>query len=465
MEGTLSNLRRIPLFLVLALVLLVTGLFAGMAKSTNPNQLPGGLALTSNAESTALYCTGLSSAKDGASGHVTFVNTTEVAHLVIINAVSNAGGRYTRQALLGAHQSLSIDPSATLQGDSFGVGAQVSGGGVVGIEVTKNNTGEAPCISTGYTNWFGSGFNTTVGSSAELSVYNPTATPAVFNVVAYSAAGLATPAKFQGFSVGAHDQVELNLGTQIVNTTNVGVHVHVLRGSLDIVGVQQSGSVVSLNSGSTSPTTSALFPQVTTEQGATAQIRLSNPGPVTAQVTLAVTLTTFHIANQTVTVPAYGTAIATLTPNPAIPAAGYATVQLHSSELIVASLATGSGSDIALSAPELPESELLIGDFTGLGFDAAALTNTSSRTIVVSYTTLAATTFGADGAIGSQANQIGSAQLSANSTSELRTDFPKLSSLHHALLVVSTPRPTLLVTLTSPTTPAGTTLLSALDGR
>jgi hypothetical protein len=458
----MSSLRRVPLFLALALVLLVTGLFASMAKSTNPTQLPGGLALTSNAESTALYCTGLSSAKDGASGHVTFVNTTRDPHLVLINAVSDAGGSYSRRALLGGHQSISIDPSARLTGNSFGVGAQVSGGGVVGVEVTKNNTGEAPCISTGVANWYGSGFNTTVGSSAELSIYNPTATPAVFNVVAYSSAGLATPAKFQGLSLGAHGQVELNLGTQIVNTINVGVHVRVLRGSLVIEGVQQSGSTVSLNSGSSAPTTSALFPQVTTEQGATAQIRLSNPGPVAAQVTLGVKLTTFHIANQSVSVPAYGTALATITPNPAIPAAGYATITLHSSEPIVASLATGSGSDIALSAPELPESEFLVGDFTGLGFDAAALTNTSSRSITVSFSTFPVdSTQGG----GSASLTYGAAQLSAHTTSELRTDFPGLSTLRHALFVVSASRPTLLVTLTSPTTPAGTTLLAALDGR
>jgi hypothetical protein len=223
--------------------------------------------------------------------------------------------------------------------------------------------------------------------------------------------------------------------------------------------VQQSGSVVSLNTGSTSPTTSALFPQVTTEQGAAAQIRLSNPGSVAAHVTLGVTLTTFHIADQVVTVPAYGTALATLTPNPAIPAAGYATIQLRSSEPVVAALATGNGTDVALTAPELPESEFLVGDFTGLGFDAATLTNTSSKYITVSFNT-----FPVDMS-GSASVTYGATRLNPNSTSELRTDFPSLTSLRHSLFVVSASRPTLMVTLTSPTTPAGTTLLAALDGR
>jgi hypothetical protein len=48
--------------------------------------------------------------------------------------------------LLAAHQSIAIDPSVRLAGNYFGVGALISGGGVVGVEVTKNDTGEAPCI-------------------------------------------------------------------------------------------------------------------------------------------------------------------------------------------------------------------------------------------------------------------------------------------------------------------------------
>ncbi len=456
----MPNLRRVPLLLILALLLVATGVVASLAKSPDPSQLPGGLALTSNAESTALYCTGLSSAKVGASGHIVFVNTTNQAHLVVISAVSDSGASDSRQALLAAHQTLSVNPSSGLKGNYFGVGAQISGGGVVGVEVTKNNTGEAPCVATGVTNWYGSGFNTTVGSRAVLSVYNPTATPAVFNVQAYSAEGLAAPAKFQGFTVGAHGQAELDLGTQIVNLANVGVHVHVLRGSLAIVSVQQSGSTVSLNTGSERASTSALFPQVTTVQDATAQIRVTNPGPNPAQVTLGVTLTTFHIANQVVTVPSYGTGLVTLTPNPAIPAAGYATIALHSSEPVVASLATGSAGTIALSAPETPESEFLVGDFTGLGFDAATLTNTSSRTLSVSFVT-----FPRSSGAATSTRIYGAAHLGANSTSNLRSDFSGLSSLRHSLFIVSASRPALLITLTSPTRPAGTTLLTALDGR
>ena len=104
---------------------------------------------------------------------------------------------------LRPYQQYGFDPNVEIGGDYFGVGAQVSGGGVVGVEVTKDHTSEAPCISTGVTNWFAAGFDTTVGSCAVLSVYNPTATPAVFNVSTFSASGYVAPAKFQGYAVGA----------------------------------------------------------------------------------------------------------------------------------------------------------------------------------------------------------------------------------------------------------------------
>jgi hypothetical protein len=174
-----------------------------------------------------------------------------------------------------------------------------------------------------------------------------------------------------------------------------------------------------------------------------------------------VKLTTFHIANQVVSVPGYTTSLVTITPNPAIPAAGYATVSLHASGPVVASLATGSGTDIALSTPGTPESEYLVGDFTGLGFDAATLTNTSSRSLTVSFVTFATN----QGASTSASATYGSTRLAADTTSNVRTDFTGLTSLRHTLFVVSASRPELLVTLTSPTRPKGTTLLAALDGR
>jgi hypothetical protein len=458
----MSSRRHVPLLLVLALVLVVVGVVSSMAKNVNPSQLPSALALNGNAESTALYCTGFSSAKLGESGRVFFMNTTNQSHEITIDDVSDTGATYSKVVTLGAYRQYGFDPSLGLRGDYFGVGAQVSGGGVVGVEVTKDHSSEAPCISTGVTDWFGAGFDTTVGSNAILSVFNPTATPAVFNVSTFSLSGYVAPSKFQGYAVGPHSQAEIHLGVALVALSDVGVHVRVLRGALDIVGLEKSGPTVSYNTGVAHPTTSTMFPLVTTANNATAQVRLANPGPTPANVTLTVTLAPFHVPNQALTIAPYGSAVATITPNPAIPAASYASVSLHSSQPVIAALATGTGNDVALSASPSPQPEFLIGDFTGRGYDEAALTNTSSRAITFTITTLPFS-----GGVPAGGTQTGNTpvRLNANTTEELKRLIPGLANLRGVVLIIEASRPSLMVTLALPTTPAGMTVFSALDGR
>jgi hypothetical protein len=453
----MNSLRRAPLFVVLALALIVVGLFSSIAKSTNPSQLPSTLALNGRAESTALYCTGFSNAKLGESGRVILVNTTDHSHEVTIDHVSNLGVGFSNELHLGAYEQFGFDPSTGVHGDYFGVGAQVSGGGVVGVEVTRGRTSEAPCISTGITNWFAAGFDTTVGSTATLSVYNPTATPAVFNVSTFSSQGYVAPQKFQGYAVDAHSQAEINLGIAIVDLRDVGVHVRVLRGTLDIVGLQKSGPTVSYNTGVEEPSTSAIFPLVTTANNATAQIRFSNPGPTPANVTLKVTLASYHVPNQTVSVPPYGSAVASITPNTAIPAAGYASVSMNSSQPVIAALATGTGNNVALSAPQSPEPEYLVGDFTGRGFDAATLTNTSSKSISIDVTRLTA--------IGGATTISSPLHLAGDTSESVKSALPELANLRGVVMIVQASRPSLIVTLTLPTRPAGMTVVSGLDGR
>jgi hypothetical protein len=211
---------------------------------------------------------------------------------------------------------------------------------------------------------------------------------------------------------------------------------------------------VSYNTGVEQALTTAIFPLVTTANNATAQIRFSNPGPTPANVTLKVTLAKYHVPNQTLTVPPYGSAVASITPNPAIPVAGYASVAMTSSQPVIPALATGTGNDVALSAPTSPEPEYLVGDFTGRGFDAATLTNTSSRSISIDVTTLRGAT--------SHPAQL---RLAGDSTESVRSLDPALADLRGVVMIVNASRPTLLVALTLPTRPAGMTVVSGLDGR
>ncbi len=451
----MSSVRRLPLVAALATALIATGVASTLIKQTNPTSLPTGLDVASNAESTALYCTGLSSAAGGLAGHVTFLNTTSAVRTLAVQVVSDAGKRASTSIRLAGHAARSIQPDKLAQGNSFGVAAQVDGGGVVAEEVTSDRGAEVPCTSSGVTSWYGSGFDSLVGSNAALSIYNPTATPAVLDVTTFSSTGFVAPAPFQGLSVGAHAQVELNLGAQIVNSSNIGVRVNVLRGSTVIVGVQRSGKVVSMDPGSTSVVTTAFFPRVTTVSGAEAQIRLANPGARPADVTVDVKLSPYSVAPQTVTVAPFSSGVVVLTPNPAIPAAGYATVQMTSSQPVIASLAAGTKSGLALSPAVAPAAKFLLADFAGKGFDAATVTNTSSRTITVTFTTVPNE---------GQVSVSSSVRLAGNTTSDILGLFSGITTFSATTVLVTASRPLLLVTTTLPTTPKGVTVISPLDG-
>ena len=82
---------------------------------------------------------------------------------------------------------------------------------------------------------------------------------------------------------------------------------------------------------------------MTTAQSATAQIRIANPSDRPANVTVDVGLGEYKVPPQTTTINPYSTGAITITPNPAIPVDGYASLTLHSSVPVVTGLATGTG--------------------------------------------------------------------------------------------------------------------------
>jgi len=440
---------------VVLAVLLVLAALSTLARSSNVTPSTSSLSLSQGADSTALYCTGLSGATGDDAGHFTFLNTTGSTRTLNVDVVSDKHAPSLVTIKLAPHRSSTLAPQGVATGTSYAAAVQVSGGGVVAEEVT-NSHAEAPCVSAGVTNWYASGFDTTVGSTAELSIYNPTATPAVFNISSYSPSGFAAPAPFQGFAVGAHQQTEINLGREIVNTSNVAVHVRVLRGSIVINGVQQSGPVTSFAPGQTTLGDEVWYPAVTTVNNAVAQLRVANPSGQSVNVVVHVKVAGFSVAPQDLTVDPYASGEIAITPNSAIPPAGYAVVNVKSSAPVATSLVTGTSAGTALSSPVTPSNEFVIADFAGVGYDAADVTNISTRSLKVTFTTLANP---------GETKQTGSAQLAPLSTESILSIFSGVPSLKgQTLLVTSSSRSSLLVTLTLPTAPTGVSVVSPLDG-
>ena len=451
----MPSLRRVPLLLVLALALGAVATAGSLAKSTNSPPSPGSLTSSKNTESTALYCTGLTDAKHYAAGHVTFLNTSNSSRSLNVQVISNTSSRASTTIELPAYGSHAIQPQSLVSGNYFAVAAQVSGGGVVAEELANGGITQTPCTSAGVTDWYGAGFNTSVGSSGDLSIYNPTATPAVFNVSIYAPGGFSAPAPFQGMAVGAHSLLEVNLGAQIVSTDNVGVHVKVLRGSIIITGTQASGLVTSFNAGSLALSKTIWFPRVTTASGAMAQLRVFNMSSLPADVNVSVSLGDFKIAPESVTVAPYSSGVVVITPNSAIPAAGYAAVKLTSNVPIGVALATGTTAGLALAAPVAISNEFIISDFSGRGFDAATLTNTSKKSIKVTFTVIGR---------GKSGTSV-STEISGSSTSAVLGLFAGLSTLKGHTLMITSSKPSLVVSTTLPSKPVGITVVNPLDRR
>lgn len=460
----MARARRRPLVVVVVALLLAAGLATTFTHPRNPSVLPSGLAVSSNAESTALYCTGLSSGGPRA-GRITFYNTASGPRHLSISVYSDKGTQWSGSIELASHGLQSIEPSVvdksttatTGLATSYGVAVQISGGGVVAEEIAYNDRAEVPCVAQGLTSWFATGFNTLVGSTAYLSVFNPTATSAVFNASIYTSAGITEPESFQGLSVPAHAQREIDLGTEVVNTPNVGVRLKVLRGSIEVVGVQDSNGTLSYEQGLTNAASDVWYPDVTTVNKATAGISVMNPSAETANVTATIKLGSFKIAPQTLTVLPYSTGELTITPNSAVPADGYANVTLRSSQPVVSALVTGASTWVALTSPTTPDSAFLVRDFTGLGFDALSMTNVSSRTITVnvdSYNAAQPTLITGPGGI----------RLAPGATKSLKNELYSSSNSSGTYLVTAS-KPDLVVSLTLPSTPSGVNLVSPLDGR
>ena len=448
-------MRRTGLPLVLSVVLGVAlaGVLSAKGSVSNPVPTPGAAGPT--AQSSALYCTGLTNARGDLRGLVTFINTTSATRHVVVHAVAtNAVAAVATAFTLGPYARQVVTPTNLLVGNTYALAAQIDGGGVSAVQVVTRFGTQSPCVNEGQTSWYASGCDTSVGSKAMLSVYNPTATAAVFNVTAFLPGGFLSPAPLQGVSVGAHAVLTLNLGDDVVATRNFGAQVSVLRGSLVVVGDQISKNISSLNYGTSLLASTGTFSLVTTADKALAEVRVANPGPASASVTFTIKLGKFKVAPQSTTVAPYSSAMVTITPNTAIPAAGEASLSMTSSQPVDATLATGTANGITLSPLGTAVARAVLADVTGTGFSQANVSNASGASTTVTWALLR------HGAVAST----GLTPLGAGASISLGQLLGGRAKLQGASLVLTSATPALVVDAILSTRPNGVTLAAALNG-
>ncbi len=373
----MSHRRRNAGPAVLVAIVIVALVAAALLIGTsNTVTLPSGLGAPSTAESTALYCTGFSGSEGIAPATVIFWNTSSSPHGVVATISSTHGATMRRSFLLGANGEHRLSEADFPGLSYYGVSALVSGGGVT---ATVNGAGAdasvTSCASSGTGEWAVAGLSTHVGTTSVITLLNPTSTAAVLNLTTISPNGFAAPQSFQGIVVPAHGTSAVNLGTQIVDTTNVMARVQVLRGSVVAAAATSwTGRVTgaAILAGMDGPSSSLSFPNIPTNAAATAELSLANPYYYPVVVTVQVQLYTLHQpAPFIVTLNAESVSDIVLVPSTRVPALGQASVVIRATRPVVATMATRStavpGVWFVSASPSGTEQALTNDDPTGWG--------------------------------------------------------------------------------------------------
>jgi len=100
-----DRFRRAPILVVLLALLVLAGVTT-LAHSSNVAPKSSSIASAQNANSTALYCTGLSGTSGAEVGHLTFFNTTMFPRSLNVDVVSDKGRALARASLSGTRAVL-----------------------------------------------------------------------------------------------------------------------------------------------------------------------------------------------------------------------------------------------------------------------------------------------------------------------------------------------------------------------
>lgn len=291
------------------------------APSPLPPTSPGDgvLVAPAAARTSSLFCaTGAGlDAGAGATGAVILTNTARTTAHGVMTTVQGSGAPAVRRSVtvppLG---STDVIPAQGLPAGATASTFTFEGGGVAGTMVVASPLGwsTAPCASSVSSEWDFVGGSTATGL-LDLTLYNPTAAPAMVNVSFLGSDGnVLVPQAYQGITLMPGQLVVAGLGAYVQNQAVVATLVQTSSGSvvateLDRMAIK-SGSGLALAAGTPAPATTWRFAQTTAVQGGSVSLSVANPGqaPVTVEVTVGLSSAT--VTPQKVIVPAH--AVATL---------------------------------------------------------------------------------------------------------------------------------------------------------
>lgn len=300
---TPAHVSRERRWRVVALVVLVVGGVAvavGLQGSPAPvaaAPTPSALVGAPDAESTAWYCTGQSTAGGVAPGSLVLTNTTARAVTAAVTAVTDTGATAHTEVAVPAQGALAPAIPPLSSGTWVSESVVTAGGGVAVTQSVFSPLGwsQAPCQSTASPEWYFASGTTAAADAVYLSLLNPTSTPVVVDLSFATPSGVVHPINYQGIVLAPGQVAAENVSTEVQQVSNFSTIVAARTGRVvaseiqEIVGPAGSGGL-SLVPGVAAPQSHWSIPQAQEAGGASSQIDVFNPGSTSETVHVGIRL-------------------------------------------------------------------------------------------------------------------------------------------------------------------------------
>jgi hypothetical protein len=213
-------------------LVLVVGVVVGLAvlarsavstAPVGPPPAPGAVVSPADAESSAWYCAGQSTAAGQlAVGSVDLTNTGTRTVVGSITSLTDQGAAVATPVSVPARGHIVAGAPAS-KGTWVSQAVLLSGGGVAVSQSVQGPSGwsEAPCQSSTSRQWYFPGGTTADSDDLYLALFNPTSTPDVVDLTFVTPSGVLHPIGFQGIVLQPQQTQVENVGTYVQNQSAV----------------------------------------------------------------------------------------------------------------------------------------------------------------------------------------------------------------------------------------------------
>ena len=307
-------------------VLVVASVGTASTTPAQPAVRPVSLVAAAGAESSQFICGGMTEGSGSlTAGTLVLSNASPASRSVDLSAFDDAGHRAESSVTVPGYGTRKVPVSGLLSGGTWmGVQALVRGGGVAVTQQTSGSGGVTltPCASSTETRWNFAGGSTETGSTLEISLVNPTSSPAVANVSFITTdAGAAAPSGAQGIVVPAHQVTGLSVQDVVAHGQDLASLVAVTQGRLVAFATQSSPSPIgaSLTVGEAGISSRWTMARAVASPGASVAMELVNPTSVVQHVSVRVRIPSGWLSPWSVSLDPYTVSRLEMAPSRRVP--------------------------------------------------------------------------------------------------------------------------------------------------